>query len=232
MSTNDRVLFFDTTLRDGEQSPGCTMHHDEKLRFAHQLALLGVDIIEAGFPIASDGDFQSVHSIAREVGRDGKSPRIAGLARCKREDIEAVARAVAPAARNRIHTFLASSDLHLEVKLRMSRQQALDQTGEMVALAKSHCEDVEFSAEDATRSDIDFLCKMVEIAIQAGATTINLPDTVGYSTPSEYQTMFETVRARVPSSGQVIFSTHCHDDLGLATINTISGILGGARQVE
>ncbi|WP_263419404.1 2-isopropylmalate synthase [Terriglobus albidus] len=232
MSTNDRVLFFDTTLRDGEQSPGCTMHHDEKLRFAHQLALLGVDIIEAGFPIASDGDFESVHSIAREVGRDGKSPRIAGLARCKREDIEAVARAVAPAARNRIHTFLASSDLHLEVKLRISRQQALDQTGEMVALAKSHCEDVEFSAEDATRSDIDFLCEMVEIAIQAGATTINLPDTVGYSTPSEYQTMFETVRARVPNSGQVIFSTHCHDDLGLATINTLSGILGGARQVE
>ncbi|MGO4211853.1 2-isopropylmalate synthase [Terriglobus sp. 2YAB30_2] len=232
MSTNDRVLFFDTTLRDGEQSPGCTMHHDEKLRFAHQLALLGVDIIEAGFPIASDGDFQSVHSIAREVGRDGKSPRIAGLARCKRDDIEAVARAVAPAARNRIHTFLASSDLHLEVKLRISRQQALDQVGEMVALAKSHCEDVEFSAEDATRSDIDYLCKMVEIAIQAGATTINLPDTVGYSTPSEYQTMFETVRARVPSSSQVIFSTHCHDDLGLATINTISGILGGARQIE
>ena len=232
MSTNDRVLFFDTTLRDGEQSPGCTMHHDEKLRFAHQLALLGVDIIEAGFPIASDGDFQSVHSIAREIGRDGKSPRIAGLARCKRDDIEAVARAVAPAARNRIHTFLASSDLHLEVKLRISRQQALDQAGEMVALAKSHCEDVEFSAEDATRSDIDFLCKMVEIAIQAGATTINLPDTVGYSTPSEYQTMFETVRARVPNSGQVIFSTHCHDDLWLATINTISGILGGARQVE
>jgi 2-isopropylmalate synthase len=232
MSTNDRVLFFDTTLRDGEQSPGCTMHHDEKLRFAHQLALLGVDIIEAGFPIASDGDFQSVHSIAREVGRDGKSPRIAGLARCKREDIEAVARAVAPAARNRIHTFIASSDLHLEVKLRISRQQALDQAAEMVALAKSHCEDVEFSAEDATRSDIDFLCKMVEITIQAGATTINLPDTVGYSTPSEYQTMFETVRARVPNSAQAIFSTHCHDDLGLATINTLSGIQGGARQVE
>jgi len=232
MSTNDRVLFFDTTLRDGEQSPGCTMHHDEKLRFAHQLALLGVDIIEAGFPIASDGDFQSVHSIAREVGRDGKSPRIAGLARCKREDIEAVARAVAPAARNRIHTFIASSDLHLEVKLRISRQQALDQAAEMVALAKSYCEDVEFSAEDATRSDIDFLCQMVEITIQAGATTINLPDTVGYSTPAEYQTMFETVRARVPNSAQAIFSTHCHDDLGLATINTISGVLGGARQVE
>lgn len=232
MSTNDRVIFFDTTLRDGEQSPGCTMHHDEKLRFAHQLALLGVDIIEAGFPIASDGDFQSVHSIAREVGRDGKAPRIAGLARCKREDIEAVARAVAPAAKNRIHTFIASSDLHLEVKLRISRQQALDQAGEMVALAKSHCEDVEFSAEDATRSDIDFLCKLTEVAIQAGATTINLPDTVGYSTPAEYQAMFETVRARVPNSAQAIFSTHCHDDLGLATINTLNGLQGGARQVE
>lgn len=228
----EQVIFFDTTLRDGEQSPGCTMHHDEKVRFAHQLALLNVDVIEAGFPIASDGDFASVTSIAREVGRDGSSPRIAGLARCRREDIESVARAVLPAVKNRIHVFIASSDLHLEVKLRISRQQALDQTGEMVALARTHCEDIEFSAEDATRSDPDFLVQLVTVAIQAGATTINLPDTVGYSTPEEYRAMFESIRQRVPSSDGVIWSTHCHDDLGLATINTMAGIQGGARQVE
>ncbi len=231
-TASDRVFFFDTTLRDGEQSPGCTMHHDEKVRFAHQLALLGVDIIEAGFPIASDGDFTSVQTIAREVGSSATAPRIAALARCKAGDIEAAARAVAPAVKNRIHVFIASSDLHLEVKLRITRQQALDQAGEMVALAKSHAEDVEFSAEDATRSDIDFLTQLVTVAIQAGATTINLPDTVGYSTPSEYQRLFETIRARVPGSDKAIFSTHCHDDLGLAVINTVSGLLGGARQME
>jgi 2-isopropylmalate synthase len=233
MSTgNNQVIFFDTTLRDGEQSPGCTMHHDEKVRFAHQLAILGVDIIEAGFPIASDGDFASVSSIAREVGTSGKAPRIAALARCKRGDVETAARAIAPAVKNRIHVFIASSDLHLEVKLRISRQQALDQAAEMIALAATHTDDVEFSAEDATRSDIDFLVQLVSVAIQAGATTINLPDTVGYSTPSEYQAMFETIRARVPGSDKIIYSTHCHDDLGLATINTVSGLLGGARQVE
>ncbi len=225
------IIFFDTTLRDGEQSPGCTMHHDEKVRFAHQLALLNVDVIEAGFPIASEGDFASVNSIAREVGRSGGSPRIAGLARCRREDIEAVARAVLPAVKNRIHVFIASSDLHLEVKLRISRQQALDQTGEMVALARTHSSDIEFSAEDATRSDPEFLAQLVTVAIQAGATTINLPDTVGYSTPEEYRAMFESIRQRVPGEG-VVWSTHCHDDLGLATINTMAGIQGGARQVE
>ncbi len=228
----DQVIFFDTTLRDGEQSPGCTMHHDEKVRFAHQLALLNVDIIEAGFPIASEGDFAAVNSIAREVGRDGSSPRIAGLARCRREDIEAVARAVLPAVKNRIHVFIASSDLHLEVKLRISRQQALDQTGDMVALARTHCNDIEFSAEDATRSDPDFLVQLVTVAMQAGATTINLPDTVGYSTPEEYRAMFEAIHQRVPGSDSIVWSTHCHDDLGLATINTMAGIQGGARQVE
>jgi len=234
MSTEDHVRIFDTTLRDGEQSPGCTMHHDEKLRFAHQLALLGVDIIEAGFPIASDGDFQSVHSIAREVGRDGKSPRIAGLARCKREDIEAVARAVAPAARNRIHTFLASSDLHLEVKLKMSRQQALDQTAESVQLARTFVDDVEFSPEDATRSDRDFLIDIVRTAIEAGATTINMPDTVGYTTPEEYGQMFREVRERIPAvdAEGIILSSHCHDDLGLAAANSLAAIQAGARQVE
>ena len=231
-STNDQVFFFDTTLRDGEQSPGCTMHHQEKLRFAHQLAALGVDIIEAGFPIASAGDFGSVNAIAREVGSSPNSPRIAGLARCRREDIEAVARAIEPAANNRIHVFIATSDLHLEAKLRITRQQALDQTAEMVALARSYTDNVEFSAEDATRSDLEYLIQVVNIAVQAGATTINLPDTVGYTTPAEYQQLFETVRARVPNSDKLIFSTHCHDDLGLATVNTLMGVLGGARQVE
>jgi 2-isopropylmalate synthase len=229
MSTvSDRVFFFDTTLRDGEQSPGCTMHNEEKLRFAHQLSTLGVDIIEAGFPIASDGDFASVQAIAREV----RGPRIAALARCKAIDIERAAAAIEHAASNRIHTFIASSDLHLEAKLRISRQQALDQAGECVRLAKTHTDDVEFSAEDATRSDPEFLLQIVQVAIDAGANTINLPDTVGYSTPSEYQAMFETVRASVRGAADVIFSTHCHDDLGLAVINTAAGVLGGARQVE
>src|SRR5882757_1016971 len=231
-STNDQVFFFDTTLRDGEQSPGCTMHHQEKLRFAHQLAGLGVDIIEAGFPIASAGDFGSVNAIAREVGSSPNSPRVAGLARCRREDIEAVARAIEPAANNRIHVFIATSDLHLEAKLRITRQQALDQTAEMVALARSYTDNVEFSAEDATRSDLEYLIQVVNIAVQAGATTINLPDTVGYTTPAEYKQLFETVRTRVPHSDKLIFSTHCHDDLGLATVNTLMGVLGGARQVE
>ncbi len=225
---NNQVLFFDTTLRDGEQSPGCTMHHAEKLRFAHQLADLNVDIIEAGFPIASDGDFESVRAIAAEV----RGTRIAALARCKQGDIERAAAAVQAAPLNRIHTFLASSDLHLEAKLRITRQQALDQTGECVRLARTYAEDVEFSAEDATRSDLDFLVQMITVAIQAGATTINLPDTVGYSTPAEYEQIFTTVRARVPGADSVVFSTHCHDDLGLATVNTLSGICGGARQVE
>ena len=225
---DNQVFFFDTTLRDGEQSPGCTMHHHEKVRFAHQLAALGVDIIEAGFPIASDGDFASVQAIAREV----RGPRIAALARCRQGDIERAASAVQSAPSGRIHTFIASSDLHLEAKLRMSRQQALDQAGECVHLARTFTGDVEFSAEDATRSDLDYLVQLVTVAIQAGATTINLPDTVGYSTPAEYRQIFETVRARVPGSEAAIFSTHCHDDLGLATINTLSGVLGGARQVE
>lgn len=229
MSTaSDRVYFFDTTLRDGEQSPGCTMHHAEKLRFAHQLASLGVDIIEAGFPIASDGDFESVRAIASEV----KGPRIAALARCKTIDIERAGKAVEAAASNRIHTFIASSDLHLEAKLRITRQQALDQAAECVRLAKTYTDDVEFSAEDATRSDPDFLIQIVQAAIDAGATTINLPDTVGYSTPAEYRAMFEMVRSRIPNSDKIIFSTHCHDDLGLAVINTVAGLQGGARQVE
>ena len=228
MALSNQIVFFDTTLRDGEQSPGCTMHHAEKLRFAHQLARLGVDIIEAGFAIASQGDFNSVNAIAKEV----KGPRIASLARCKREDIEAAARAVEPAVKNRIHVFLASSDLHLEAKLKISRAQALDHVAESVKLARSYSDDVEFSTEDGTRSNLDFLIEMVKVAVEAGATTINIPDTVGYTTPSEYKLLFETVRARVPGSENITYSTHCHDDLGMAVANSLAGVEGGARQIE
>src|SRR5579875_2641396 len=232
MALSNQIVFFDTTLRDGEQSPGCTMHHNEKLRMAHQLAALGVDIIEAGFAIASQGDFNSVNAIAKEVSSSEHGPRIASLARCKREDIESAARAIEPARKNRIHTFLATSDLHLEAKLRISRTQAIDQVGEYVRLACSYSDDVEFSTEDGTRSDVDFLIQIVNVAVQAGATTINIPDTVGYTTPSEYKALFEKVRANVPNSDSIIFSTHCHDDLGMAVANSLAGLEGGARQVE
>jgi 2-isopropylmalate synthase len=228
MANSNQVVFFDTTLRDGEQSPGCTMHHAEKLRMAHQLARLGVDIIEAGFAIASEGDSASIRAIAKEV----RGARIASLARCKREDIEAAARSVEPAPSNRIHVFLASSDLHLEAKLKITREQALAQVGESVRLARTFVEDVEFSTEDGTRSDLEFLISMVEVAVQAGAQTINIPDTVGYTTPAEYKQLFETVRARVAGSESIIFSTHCHDDLGMAVANSLAGVEGGARQVE
>src|SRR6202020_1233904 len=174
MPSPNHIVFFDTTLRDGEQSPGCTMHHEEKLRMAHQLSALGVDVLEAVFAIASEGDFQAVHAIAREV----KGTRIASLARCKREDIEAAARAVEPAANNRIHIFLASSDLHLEYKLRITREQALEQAAESIRLARSFVDDVEFSTEDGTRTDPEFLLRMITVAVQAGAGTINIPDTV------------------------------------------------------
>src|ERR1035441_4098477 len=195
-----RVYFFDTTLRDGEQSPGCTMHRGEKLRLAHQIASLGVDILEAGFAIASDGDSESIRVIAREI----RGPIIASLARCKREDVEAAARSIEPAPRARIHTFLSTSDLHLAAKLQITRAQALDQIAEMVALAKSYRDDVEFSPEDATRTDRDFLIKVCEVAIQAGATTLNPPDTVGYCIPRDYAQMFLDVRARVPGIENII----------------------------
>jgi 2-isopropylmalate synthase len=225
----DRVYFFDTTLRDGEQSPGCSMRHDEKLTMARQLSDLGVDLLEAGFPISSDGDFAAVQAIAREI-TDG--PIITGLARCRTEDILAAARALEPARRKRIHVFLASSDVHLEYKLKITRQQALDQVAASVALAGQHAGDIEFSAEDATRSDIDFLVEMITVAAEAGATTINLPDTVGYTTPDETAAMFRTVRQRVPNADKLIFSAHCHDDLGLAVANSLAAIEAGARQVE
>ena len=228
MPAPNQIVFFDTTLRDGEQSPGCTMHHDEKLRMAQQIAALGVDVLEAGFAIASDGDFNAVHAIAKEV----RGTRIASLARCKREDIEAAARAVEPAASNRIHVFLASSDLHLEYKLRINREQALEQTAEAVRLARTFVDDVEFSTEDGTRTDPEFLIQMITVAVQAGANTINIPDTVGYTTPAEYAAIFRMVKARVPGIENVILSTHCHDDLGMAVANSLAGIQAGARQVE
>jgi 2-isopropylmalate synthase len=228
MSSHNQIVFFDTTLRDGEQSPGCTMHHDEKLRMAHQLAALGVDVLEAGFAIASQGDSDSIRMIAREV----RGPRIASLARCKREDIEAAARSIEPAEKARIHTFLASSDLHLEAKLKITRAEALDQAASSIRLARTFADDVEFSAEDATRTDPDFLVEIVTVAVQAGATTINIPDTVGYTTPDEYAATFRMLIEKVPGIDDVILSTHCHNDLGMAVANTLAGIHAGARQAE
>jgi 2-isopropylmalate synthase len=226
----DQVFIFDTTLRDGEQSPGCSMTTQEKLTMAHALEDLGVDIIEAGFAMASEGDFAAIATITQAIHK----PRIASLARAKKEDIEMAARALQFADRARIHVFLASSDLHLEYKLKISRAEALDLTGESVRLARSLLDDVEFSPEDATRSDRDFLVEMVRIAIEAGATTINMPDTVGYSTPEDYGQLFREVRERVPAidAQGIILSSHCHDDLGLAVANSLASIAAGARQVE
>jgi 2-isopropylmalate synthase len=227
---SSHLSFFDTTLRDGEQSPGCSMTTPEKLTMAHALEELGVDIIEAGFAIASEGDFAAISTITRAI----RKPRIASLARAKKEDIEMAARSVEFADRARIHVFLASSDLHLEYKLKMSRHEALDLTAESVRLARSLVDDVEFSPEDATRSDRAFLIEMVRVAVEAGATTINMPDTVGYSTPEEYGRMFAEVRERVPAidAEGIILSSHTHDDLGLATANSLAAIQNGARQVE
>jgi 2-isopropylmalate synthase len=228
--TQNHVVFFDTTLRDGEQSPGCSMTTQEKLSMAHALEDLGVDVLEAGFAVASEGDFAAISTIAQAI----RKPKIASLARAKQEDIELAARSVEHAIRPRIHVFLASSDLHLEYKLKISRQEALDRTAESVRLARSFVEDVEFSPEDATRSDRDFLVEMVRVAIEAGATTINMPDTVGYTTPDEYAKMFREVRERIPAvdAQNIILSAHCHDDLGLAVSNSLAAIQAGARQVE
>jgi len=223
-----RIIVFDTTLRDGEQAPGFSMDVKAKLAMARALDALGVDIMEAGFPIASPADSAATLQIAREVRR----PIIAALARCRDIDIDEAARALEPAERKRIHTFLATSDLHIERKLRITREQCLEQIVAGVTRARNYCEDVEFSAEDATRSDRDFLCKVVEEAITAGATTINLPDTVGYATTGDIREFFEEIRSRVPNSDRAVFSTHCHDDLGLAVANSIAAIEGGVRQIE
>ena len=224
----ERVTIFDTTLRDGEQSPGCSMTPQEKLRMARQLERLGVDVLEAGFPISSDGDFAAVHAIARDIRR----PVIAALARCRREDIERAAQALKRAARARIHTFLATSDIHLQHKLKMSRRECLEQARDAVRLAKSFCDDVEFSPEDATRTDRDFLCEVLEAVVEAGATTLNIPDTVGYTVPAEYAELITTIRERVRGMERVVISAHCHDDLGMAAANSMAAIQAGARQVE
>ena len=224
----DRLIIFDTTLRDGEQSPGFSMNTKEKIRLAHEIAALGADIIEAGFPIASDDDAHAVTLIAQEI----RGPVIAALARCSPADIERAGESLAPAARSRIHTFIATSDLHLERKLRISRDDCLQAVTASVTQARGYTDDVEFSAEDATRSDIDFLCEVVDTAVAAGATTINLPDTVGYCTPEEIEEFFTEVRGKVSGAGNVIFSAHCHDDLGLAVANTLAAMRAGVRQVE
>jgi len=226
--SGNRLTIFDTTLRDGEQAPGFSMRIDEKLKLARQLRTLGVDIIEAGFPIASDADAEAVRMVATHV----RGPVIAALARCHAPDIERAAWSLAPAPRRRIHVFIATSDLHLERKLRISREDCLRAAMSAVRLARNHTDDVQFSAEDATRSDPDFLCQVIEAVIQSGAKTINLPDTVGYSTPDEVAGFFRSVIGRVPSSDQVTFSAHCHDDLGLAVTNTLAALGAGARQVE
>lgn len=225
---DDKLIIFDTTLRDGEQAPGFSMNTPEKLKLARQLQTLGVDVLEAGFPIASSDDAEAVQLIASEI----KGPVIAGLARCDRADIECVAESVKTAERARIHTFIATSDLHLERKLRISREECLQSVVDNVSLARGFTDDVEFSAEDATRSDPDFLCRIVETAISCGATTVNLPDTVGYCTPDEIQQFFVDLIGRVPNSDKAVFSTHCHDDLGLAVANSLAAVRGGCRQVE
>jgi len=224
----DHVYIFDTTLRDGEQSPGATMNIQEKLRIARQLERMGVDIIEAGFPISSDGDFESVRTIAKTLERC----TVAGLARANRPDIDRAWDAVRAAKYPRIHTFIATSDIHLTHKLKMTREEVLRDIADAVAYAKKMTDDVEFSAEDATRTELSFLCEVVRTALEAGATTINIPDTVGYTVPTEYAKILETIRKEVPGVEKAVLSVHCHNDLGLATANSIMAIQHGARQVE
>jgi 2-isopropylmalate synthase len=223
-----RIKIFDTTLRDGEQSPGASMNVDEKIQVARQLKKLGVDIIEAGFPIASPGDFEAVNRIAKEV----KGIVVAGLCRARDEDIERAAEALAPAEQKRIHTFIATSDIHLKYKLRMNREQVIEAAVKAVKKAKQYTDDVEFSAEDATRSDWDYLCKVTEEVIKAGATTVNIPDTVGYTIPQEYGELIEYLMNKVPNIDKATISVHCHNDLGLAVANSLTAILKGAGQVE
>ncbi len=226
MATTSRILVFDTTLRDGEQAPGFSMTPVEKLRLAQQLDRLGVDIIEAGFPISSDGDFEAVRTIAGAVRR----PVIAGLARAVPADIDRAWAALSQAARPRIHVFLATSDIHLEHKLRISRAQCLEQVATSVAHARAYCDDVEFSAEDATRTELSFLCEVAAAAVNAGATTINLPDTVGYALPTDIEKIFTTVGKVI--GDRAVLSAHCHNDLGLAVANSLAAVQAGARQVE
>jgi 2-isopropylmalate synthase len=224
----DRVIIFDTTLRDGEQSPGCSMNHEEKLRMAAVLDEMGVDVIEAGFPIASKGDFESVKAIAASV----KNATIAGLCRAKKDDIQAAADSLAPAKSRRIHTFISTSPLHMEFKLNMTPEQVLEAIHDSVSFARQFTDDVEWSAEDGSRTEDDFLCRAVETAIKAGATTINIPDTVGYALPDDYAAKFRLLIERVPNIDKAILSVHCHNDLGLAVANSLAGVRAGARQIE
>jgi 2-isopropylmalate synthase len=224
----ERIAIFDTTLRDGEQAPGCSMNLEEKVRFAERLESLGVDIIEAGFPIASDGDFEAVNAIAKAC----KRATIAALGRTSEVDIVRAGEALRRATRSRIHTFVATSDIHLQFKLKKTRAEVLEMTRVAVSLAASLATEVEFSAEDATRSNVDYLCEVLETAADAGARILNVPDTVGYATPTEYGELISTVRERVVGDRPIVISTHCHNDLGLAVANSLAGIEAGARQVE
>jgi 2-isopropylmalate synthase len=225
---SSRVIIFDTTLRDGEQSPGFSMNLDEKLRMAETLAELGVDVLEAGFPAASPGDFEAVNRIAQSI----KGPVICGLARSGVADITRAGEAIRPAERKRIHTFISTSPLHMKYKLRMEPEAVLEAVTASVTLARNFSDDVEWSAEDGTRTDMEFLLRCVEAAIKSGATTINIPDTVGYAVPEDMLRIFSTVREKVPGADQIILSSHCHNDLGLAVANTLAGLRGGARQIE
>jgi 2-isopropylmalate synthase len=227
-ATADRVRIFDTTLRDGEQSPGASMNLSEKLEMARALAALGVDVLEAGFPIASPGDFEAVRAIAAEIN----GPVICALARCHERDIDRAGEAIRFAAQGRIHVFLATSAIHREHKLRMTPAQIIERAVQGVRRAKALCDDVEFSPEDAARTEIEFLCEVVEAAIEAGATTVNIPDTVGYAMPAQYAQVIRTLRERVPNIDRAVISVHCHDDLGLAVANSLAGVEAGARQVE
>ncbi|MGQ0645170.1 MAG: 2-isopropylmalate synthase, partial [Elusimicrobiota bacterium] len=224
----NRVVIFDTTLRDGEQSPGASLNRVEKLQIAHQLAALGVDVIEAGFPVSSPGDFEAVKQVAKEV----KGPEICGLARAVKGDIDSCWEAVKHSKKPRIHTFIATSDLHIEHKLKMTRDQVRDRAVEMVRHAKKYTDNVEFSAEDAVRSDLDYLCSVVEAVIDAGARTVNIPDTVGYGVPFEFGGLIRRLMERVTNIHKAVISVHCHNDLGLAVANSLSAVQGGARQVE
>ncbi|KAI8084211.1 2-isopropylmalate synthase [Gilbertella persicaria] len=239
MAATDKLIIFDTTLRDGEQSPGVTLNTEEKIEIAKQLSRLGVDVLEAGFPIASVGDFEAVQRIAREVGplmvgreKIGQPMTICGLARSTPNDIKRCAEAIAPAPRKRIHVFLATSDLHLKYKLKIDRDECIKRAVAAVTLARSFVDEVEFSPEDAGRSDPEFLCQVLGKVIEAGATTLNIPDTVGYNMPEEYGNLIKYLVQNTPGAEKAIFSTHCHNDLGLATANTLAGIVNGARQVE
>ncbi len=220
----EKITIFDTTLRDGEQSPGCSMNTAEKLEVARALVELGVDVIEAGFPIASPGDFEAVREIARQFG---DRTVICGLARCLEEDVDRAWEALKDAQRPRIHVFLATSAIHREFKLKMAKEEIVRQTVEMVKRAVDYCPNVEFSPEDASRTELDFLCEVVEKAIDAGATTVNIPDTVGYAVPAHYRHVFEYLKKHVPNISKAVLSAHCHDDLGLGVANSLAAIEGG-----